>query len=261
MSVVVVDLSGILTLVVSLIECSSDTTTTTTTSSPCPQACFCNTLSHIDLVHRRDIVARASPRNHFVVDWDVKPRSVSESVTAVIPRRRQSRIITAVERDLRSVVCLCLCRVSPRRVRPSVCLSQRPLRPVIPYGSRPAGKGVEWDVEPRCPRSVRRSAGRSALSHIVYCSRRGLATIPTGVAADTVQLNLNGNAFRSSTLERRNFSALTKLEHLYMSECGVEQIVVDAFADLASLRWLDLSNNHIKVTTPPLSHYLSLLEY
>lgn len=88
----------------------------------------------------------------------------------------------------------------------------------------------------------------NTLSHIVYCSRRGLQAIPKGIAPGTVQLNLNGNAFQSPSIERRNFTALTKLEHLYMSECAIERIVVDAFADLTSLQWLDLSNNRIKVS-------------
>ena len=88
----------------------------------------------------------------------------------------------------------------------------------------------------------------NTLSHIVYCSRRGLQTIPTGIASSTVQLNLNGNAFQTSSIERHNFTALTELEHLYMSECAIERIVVDAFADLTSLQWLDLSNNRIKVS-------------
>jgi len=87
----------------------------------------------------------------------------------------------------------------------------------------------------------------NAPSRIVYCSRRGLATIPAGVPSDTVQLNVNGNAFGRSTLERRNFTALARLEHVYMSECAIERILVDTFADLTALQWLDLSNNHIKV--------------
>jgi len=87
----------------------------------------------------------------------------------------------------------------------------------------------------------------NTLSHIVYCSRRGLQAIPTGIAPSTVQLNLNGNAFQTPSIERQNFTALTRLEHLYMSECAIERIVVDAFADLTSLQWLDLSNNRIKV--------------
>ena len=91
----------------------------------------------------------------------------------------------------------------------------------------------------------------NSLSDIVYCSRRGLQAIPTGIAPSTVQLNLNGNAFHSPTIERQNFTALTRLQHLYMSECTIEHIVVDAFADLTSLQWLDLSSNRIKVV---LSH-------
>jgi len=96
---------------------------------------------------------------------------------------------------------------------------------------------------PDCPRTC----FCNTLSHIVYCSRRGLHAIPTGIASSTVQLNLNGNAFHSATIERRNFTALFELEHLYMSDCAIEHILVDAFADLPSLQWLDLSNNRIKV--------------
>jgi len=32
-----------------------------------------------------------------------------------------------------------------------------------------------------------------------------------------------------------------------MSDCAIERIAVDAFVDLTSLQWLDLSNNRIKV--------------
>jgi len=88
----------------------------------------------------------------------------------------------------------------------------------------------------------------NTLSHIVYCSRRGLQAIPTDIAPSTVQLNLNGNMFHSPRIERQNLTTLTRLEHLYMSECAIERIVVDAFTDLTSLQWLDLSNNRIKVT-------------
>jgi len=54
--------------------------------------------------------------------------------------------------------------------------------------------------------------------------------------------------FHSPRIERQNLTTLTRLEHLYMSECAIERIVVDAFTDLTSLQWLDLSNNRIKVT-------------
>ena len=83
-------------------------------------------------------------------------------------------------------------------------------------------------------------------SRIVYCSRRGLASIPEGVASDSLQLNLNGNAFQSTTIVRSNMSRYTMLEHLYISECQLEHIEVGAFADLIALRWLDLSNNRLR---------------
>jgi len=66
----------------------------------------------------------------------------------------------------------------------------------------------------------------NAPSRIVYCSRRGLTVVPDGVAADSLQLNLNGNVFQSTTLRRGNFSGMTALEHLYLSECGIERLEV-----------------------------------
>jgi len=87
----------------------------------------------------------------------------------------------------------------------------------------------------------------NAHSRIVYCSRRGLTAIPDAMPADTLQLNLNANAFRSSTIGRRNFSANVALQHLYMSDCGLETLQVDTFLDLVDLRWLDLSNNRLQV--------------
>jgi Leucine-rich repeat (LRR) protein len=83
-------------------------------------------------------------------------------------------------------------------------------------------------------------------SRIVYCSRRGLSSIPDGISADSLQLNLNGNAFESTTIVRRNLSRYISLEHLYLSECGLESIEVGAFTDLVGLRWLDLSNNRLR---------------
>jgi len=83
-------------------------------------------------------------------------------------------------------------------------------------------------------------------SKIVYCSRRGLGRIPTGISADSLQLNLNGNVFQSPVLESSNFTGLDGLEHLYLSECGVEKIEVGTFVALTNLKWLDLSNNRIK---------------
>ena len=87
----------------------------------------------------------------------------------------------------------------------------------------------------------------NTVSHIVYCSRRGLEFIPPGISSDSKQLNLNSNHFTTPYIQRSNFSAYPLLEHLYLSECGIEHIEVETFIDLKSLEWLDLSNNHIRV--------------
>lgn len=87
----------------------------------------------------------------------------------------------------------------------------------------------------------------NALNKIVYCSRRGMSAIPEGISVETLQLNLNGNSFQSATIARANFSRLVYLEHLYLSECGIEMLDVDTFVDLANLKWLDLSNNRLRV--------------
>jgi len=90
----------------------------------------------------------------------------------------------------------------------------------------------------------------NAPSQIVYCSRRGLSTIPADVPADSRQLNLNGNAFHSPVMRRANLSTFVLLEHLYLSECRLEVLEVGAFADLVQLRWLDLSNNRLRAVLP-----------
>jgi len=51
-------------------------------------------------------------------------------------------------------------------------------------------------------------------------------------------------------MRRSNVSRYLRLEHLYLSECGLERIEVGAFLDLAHLRWLDLSNNRIGEIEP-----------
>jgi len=64
---------------------------------------------------------------------------------------------------------------------------------------RGAGGGGGGDaVTLRCPRAC----FCNTPSHIVYCSRRGLSAIPPDVPADTLQLNLNGNLFTSTTITR-----------------------------------------------------------
>lgn len=87
----------------------------------------------------------------------------------------------------------------------------------------------------------------SAISKIVYCSRRGLALVPDHLPIGTLQLNLNANAFRSHTLQRSNFSRHVTLEHLYLSDCAIEAVEADTFVDFTRLKWLDMSDNRIKV--------------
>ncbi|KAK2154220.1 hypothetical protein LSH36_274g04021 [Paralvinella palmiformis] len=85
------------------------------------------------------------------------------------------------------------------------------------------------------------------LSKIVYCSRRGLSYIPDNIPRDALQLNLNSNTFLTPVIQRSNFSRFHDMEHLYLSECGIETIEVDTFRDLANLKWLDLSNNRVRI--------------
>jgi len=68
----------------------------------------------------------------------------------------------------------------------------------------------------------------NARSRIVYCSRRGLDAVPTTIPRLTLQLNVNGNHFRSRVLQRANFSAsqAANIEHLYLSDCGIETLEV-----------------------------------
>ncbi|XP_013399455.1 leucine-rich repeat and fibronectin type III domain-containing protein 1-like protein [Lingula anatina] len=84
-------------------------------------------------------------------------------------------------------------------------------------------------------------------SRIVYCSRKNLAHIPSGIPDNSLQINLNDNNFQVTTIQRRNFSSFVDLEHLYLSGCGIESIEVDTFIDLEKLKWLDLSRNSIRI--------------
>jgi hypothetical protein len=85
------------------------------------------------------------------------------------------------------------------------------------------------------------------LSQNVYCSRKKLPFIPSGIPVNTLQLNLNDNNFQNPIVSRSNFSKYPVLEHLYLSGCGIEFISVDTFTDLVKLKWLDLSKNRLKV--------------
>lgn len=128
----------------------------------------------------------------------------------------------------------------------------------------PCGTWTAWSLLSAClflskvPHAVEISAAAGEVdcprtcfcntaSKIVYCSRRGLSSIPEGIPVDSLQLNLNGNRMENPVLRRSNLSGFVELEHLYLSECAIEAIDVGAFGNLPDLKWLDLSNNQIKV--------------
>ena len=81
----------------------------------------------------------------------------------------------------------------------------------------------------------------------VHCSRKNLPFIPNRISSETTRLYLNENNFQNPNLTRSNFTDLEQLEQLFIISSGIERIEVDTFSDLKNLRWLDLSNNHIKV--------------
>lgn len=80
----------------------------------------------------------------------------------------------------------------------------------------------------------------------VQCANKNIDHIPKDIDPDTMELNLNKNQFRNRDLARRNFTHLPYLQNLYLSECGIETISVDTFADLVHLKWLDISKNNIR---------------
>ena len=85
-----------------------------------------------------------------------------------------------------------------------------------------------------------------SLSRIVYCPRKGLPFIPNGIPTETIQLNLNDNAFLNPIVSRTNFTRYTDLEQLYLTGCGIEYIEVDTFIDNKKLKWLDIGKNKLK---------------
>lgn len=80
----------------------------------------------------------------------------------------------------------------------------------------------------------------------VQCANKNFLKIPDGIPSETLELNLNENKFKNSGLIRRNFTDLYNLQNLYLSDCGIETIAVDTFADLVQLTWLDVSKNNIR---------------
>ena len=106
-----------------------------------------------------------------------------------------------------------------------------------------AGGSDDGGKDSQCPRPC----VCNTLGHIVYCSRRGLDHIPNYLPDGTNHLNMNGNIFKNPSLQRSNFTNIAELQHLYLSECGIENIEENTFSDMKDLQWLGLSNNRIKM--------------
>lgn len=85
-----------------------------------------------------------------------------------------------------------------------------------------------------------------SLSRIVYCPRKELPFIPSGIPPDTIQLNLNDNTFSNPVISKANFTRYRDLEQLYLTGCGIEFIEVDTFIDNKKLKWLDIGKNKLK---------------
>lgn len=80
----------------------------------------------------------------------------------------------------------------------------------------------------------------------VQCANKDFLTIPQGIPMETMELNLNENRFKNTALSKRNFTDLSQLQNLYLSDCGIETIAVDTFSELKQLTWLDVSKNNIR---------------
>lgn len=80
----------------------------------------------------------------------------------------------------------------------------------------------------------------------VQCANKNFFKIPDGIPSETLELNLNENKFKNSGLIRKNFTEFYDLQNLYLSDCGIETIAVDTFADMIHLNWLDVSKNNIR---------------
>ena len=85
-----------------------------------------------------------------------------------------------------------------------------------------------------------------SLSRIVYCPRKGLPFIPSGIPRDTIQLNLNDNTFSNPNISKENFTMYGDLEQLYLTGCGIEHIAMDTFVNNKNLKWLDIGKNKLK---------------
>ncbi|KAK0070377.1 leucine-rich repeat and fibronectin type-III domain-containing protein 5 [Biomphalaria pfeifferi] len=120
-------------------------------------------------------------------------------------------------------------------------------------GGRPWGKGVSvlflvviFSTQVYTTFTCPKDCFCAPHSKNVQCANKNFVQIPEEIPVETLELNLNENKFKSPSLIRRNFTQLYKLQNLYLSDCGIETIDVDTFADLNQLTWLDISKNKIR---------------
>ncbi len=79
----------------------------------------------------------------------------------------------------------------------------------------------------------------------VNCSSRHLTGVPEGLPNNAKRLDLSRNQLK--TLARRQFSSLSKLEDLDLSDNIISMIEVETFQGLKNLRYLRIKNNRLKI--------------
>ena len=114
----------------------------------------------------------------------------------------------------------------------------------------------------------RGSKGQCAYDHAnrrTTCKGKQLHTIPRDIPDSVVTLHMGTkldkveNQF--SVLARGNFTRFTHLQELRLVKCGVEELRPDTFADVQSLRRLDLRYNRIQTISEETFRGLTILEY
>lgn len=70
-----------------------------------------------------------------------------------------------------------------------------------------------------------------------------MTSVPSSIATNTSELNLNGNQF--FTLSTNSFASLSSLTVLHLSECEISEIQAGAFNGLGNLKYLHLDSNDI----------------
>ncbi|XP_078571439.1 uncharacterized protein LOC144859058 [Branchiostoma floridae x Branchiostoma japonicum] len=82
-----------------------------------------------------------------------------------------------------------------------------------------------------------------ANTYSVYCKKKGLTDVPSGLPANTTYLDLQEN--RITNLGNRSLSQMPQLEELILTSNQISSIDSDAFTGTTKLRRLVLSNNEL----------------